>query len=77
MTIYRITVQVTTDIECDERNEAVTAALLKVKNVIGAKALIEREVWVTGIACDPDGYMVFPREGSLPEPVGPTTVSIS
>jgi len=83
MTIYRITVQVTTDVECGpfdsepHQNTAVTKALDKVRDALGSEALVTRKVWVTGIARDGDEYMIFPRDGSLPEPIGPTTVSIS
>jgi len=59
---YRVTVQVTTDIIADSFNEAMFVAVEKVKNEIGDDGTSSRDTigfWVTGIASDETGYMVF------------------
>ena len=62
---YRVTVQVTTDIITDSFNEAMFVAVERVKNEIGDDGVSPRDTigfWVTGIACDETGYMVFEQD---------------
>jgi len=62
---YRVTVQVTTDVVADSLNEAMFIAVERVKNEIGDDGASPRDTigfWVTGIACDETGYMVFEQD---------------
>jgi hypothetical protein len=59
---YRVTVQVTTEVVADNYNEAMHNAIEKVKNQVDDDGASPRDTigfWVTGIACDETGYMVF------------------
>ena len=62
---YRVTVQVTTEVTADSFNEAMFVAVEKVKNEIGDDGVSPRDTigfWVTGIASDETGYMVFEQD---------------
>ena len=62
---YRVTVQVTTEVIADSFNEAMFVAVEKVKNEIGDDGASPRDTigfWVTGIASDESGYMVFEQD---------------
>ena len=62
---YRVTVQVTTEVTADSFNEAMFVAVEKVKNEIGDDGASPRDTigfWVTGIASDETGYMVFEQD---------------
>ncbi len=66
MNIYRVTIQVTTDIVADDDRVAITTAVDRIKEAIGDNGVAstgspERSMWVTGIARDERGFMVFPR----------------
>lgn len=66
MNIYRVTIQVTTDIVAEDDRGAVTQAVDKIKDAIGddgvtATGSPERQMWVTGVARDSRGFMVFER----------------
>lgn len=66
MNIYRVTIQVTTDIVADDETTAITTAVDRVKEAVGDNGVSstgspERPMWVTGIAHDERGFMVFPR----------------
>ena len=62
---YRATVQVTTDVVADNFNEAMFVAVERVRNEIGDDGISSRDTigfWVTGIASDETGYMVFEQD---------------
>lgn len=63
MATYRITCMVTTEVEGEDASEATTKALNKVRNLVewnpNTPTGPEREAWVTGIAQDENGYLVF------------------
>lgn len=63
---YRVTIQVTTDIIAEDDKEAVTTAVDRIKEAVGDDGVSptgspERSMWVTGIARDSRGFMVFDR----------------
>ena len=66
MKIYRVTIQVTTDIVADDDRVAITSAVDRIKEAIGDNGVAptgspERPMWVTGIARDERGFLVFGR----------------
>lgn len=66
MKTFRITIQVTTDIIAEDDRDAITQAVDKIKEAIGDDGIAttgspERSMWVTGIARDSRGFMVFDR----------------
>lgn len=56
---YRVTVMVTTDVETNDEEEAFTMAISKVREAIGDDQDGADDLWVTGIAQDDNGYMVY------------------
>ena len=62
---FRVTIQVTTDIIAEDDKEAVTAAVDRIKEAIGDDGVSPtgsvRSMWVTGVARDSRGFMVFDR----------------
>jgi hypothetical protein len=56
---YRVTVQVTTDVETNDENEAFSMAISKVREAVGDNQDGADEMWVTGVAQDANGYMVY------------------
>lgn len=66
MKIYRVTIQVTTDIVADDERVAVTSAVERIREAIGDDGVAptgspERSMWVTGVARDDRGFLVFGR----------------
>lgn len=66
MQTFRITVQVTLDVTAEESGLAVMKAVDKVKKAIGDDGIAvtgspDRPMWVTGIAQDSRGFMIFGR----------------
>ncbi len=64
MATYRITCMVTTEVEGEDASEATTKALNKVRNLVEwnpntSTGSENREAWVTGIAQDGNGYLIF------------------
>lgn len=63
MKTYRITTMVTQDVVAVDENQAVSQALENVKVKVGdfswAANRGTRSMWVTGIAQDSTGYMVY------------------
>lgn len=60
MTVYRVTVQVTLDVEEDNENLAMGLAIDQVRDVIGDYGQTGRRMWVTGLAHDGFGQeLVF------------------
>lgn len=64
MNKYRVTVYVTTDVEAEDVNGAVSQAVGNVRDVIGDSfterpGSPERPFWVTGIARDENGEFVY------------------
>jgi hypothetical protein len=63
MRTFRITTMVTQDVVADDENQAVSQALESVKVKVGdfswAAINGSRSMWVTGIAQDSSGYMVY------------------
>jgi len=63
MRTFRITTMVTQDVIADDENQAVSQALESVKVKVGdfswAAINGSRSMWVTGIAQDSSGYMVY------------------
>jgi hypothetical protein len=60
MTVFRITVQVTLDIEQPESGLAVSEAIDLVRERI--KDDEAQDMWVTGVARDATGLLVFARD---------------
>ena len=60
MTVFRITVQVTLDIEQPESGLAVSEAIDLVRERI--KDDEAKDMWVTGVARDATGLLVFARD---------------
>lgn len=56
---YRVTVQVTTDVETDDEKEAFSMAIQKVREAIRDDQDGGDDLWVTGIAHDGDGFMLY------------------
>ena len=56
---YRVTVQVTTDVETDDEKDAFTMAIQKVREAVGYDENGHNGLWVTGIAHDGDGFMLY------------------
>lgn len=56
---YRVTVMVTTDVETDDEKDAFTMAISKVREAVGDDQDGADDLWVTGIAQDDNGYMVY------------------
>jgi len=56
---YRVTVMVTTDVETDDEKDAFTMAISKVRSAVGDDQDGADDLWVTGIAQDDNGYMVY------------------
>ena len=56
---YRVTVMVTTDVETDDEKDAFTMAISKVREAVGGDQDGADDLWVTGIAQDDNGYMVY------------------
>ena len=57
---YRVTVQVTTDVETGDEKEAFTMAINKVREAVGhGENGNHNGLWVTGIAHDGDGFMLY------------------
>ena len=66
MNVYRVTIQVTTDIIADDDRVAITEAVDRIKEAIGddgvtATGSPDRPMWVTGIARDSRGFMCYER----------------
>ena len=65
---YRVTVMVTTDVESDNEEEAMSSTIGKIRVLVGddphsVTGSENRNCWVTGIASDNDGeYMVYKLE---------------
>jgi len=61
MSTYRVTVQVTTDVEVKEYQSPTTEAISKISELLGDAVLATREAWITGIARDPltREYLIF------------------
>ena len=62
MTIFRITVQVTLDIEEEESGLAMSKAIDRVRERIGDDQDGADHMWVTGVARDELGLFVFARD---------------
>ena len=60
---YRVTVMVTTDVETDDEKDAFTMAISKVREAVGDDQDGADDLWVTGIAQDDNGYMVYLQGG--------------
>lgn len=58
---YRVTVMVTTDVETNDEKDAFSMAIQKVREVIRDDQDGGDDLWVTGIAQDDNGYMVYPQ----------------
>lgn len=60
---YRVTVMVTTDVEADDEGEAMSLAINSIRQVIDEdpEAPHPKPFWITGIAQDASGYLVFGR----------------
>ena len=56
---YRVTVMVTTDVETNDEEEAFTMAISKVREAVRDDQDGADDLWVTGIAQDDNGYMVY------------------
>lgn len=56
---YRVTVMVTTDVETNDEKDAFSMAIQKVREAIGDDQDGGDDLWVTGIAQDDNGYMVY------------------
>ena len=54
---YRVTVMVTTDVESDNEEEAMSSAISKVYSLFDDDP--SKVCWITGIASDKGGYYVF------------------
>ena len=50
---------VTTDVETNDEEEAFTMAISKVREAVGDDQDGADNLWVTGIAQDDNGYMVY------------------
>ena len=50
---------VTTDVETNDEEEAFTMAISKVREAVGDDQDGADDLWVTGIAQDDNGYMVY------------------
>ena len=60
---YRITVMVTTDVESNTEEEAMSSAIDKIRALVGDDQDGADNCWVTGIASDNDGeYMAYKLE---------------
>ena len=59
---YRVTVMVTTDVETNDENEAFSMAINKVRSAVGDDQDGADDLWVTGIAQDDNGYMVYSND---------------
>lgn len=55
---YRVTVMVTTDVESDNEEEAMSSAISKVHTLVSDDDP-SKICWITGIASDQGGYYVF------------------
>lgn len=55
---YRVTVMVTTDVESDNEEEAMSSAIGKVHSLFSDDDP-SKICWITGIASDQGGYYVF------------------
>jgi hypothetical protein len=62
MTVFRITVQVTLDIEEQESGLAVSKAIDQVRERIGDDQDGADHMWVTGVARDATGLLVFAQD---------------
>jgi hypothetical protein len=67
MSTYRITVMVTTDVEGEYDTDAMNTAVERIRSLVGddphsITGSDERKCWVTGIAQDERGYLVFKQE---------------
>lgn len=58
---YRVTVMVTTDVETNDEKDAFSMAIQKVREAIRDDQDGGDDLWVTGIAQDDNGYMVYPQ----------------
>ena len=56
---YRVTVMVTTDVETNDEKDAFTMAISKVREAVRDDQDGADDLWVTGIAQDDNGYMVY------------------
>lgn len=66
MKTYRVTIQVTTDIVADDERVAVASAVNRIREAIGEDPSAPigspgRSMWVTGVARDDRGFLVFGR----------------
>ena len=64
MATYRVTCMVTTEVEGEDTSQATENALNKIRNLVGDNPNAptgseRREAWVTGIAQDGNGYLIF------------------
>jgi hypothetical protein len=67
---YRVTVMVTTDVEAEDFNDAITNAIDKVEVLIargdGGVNPTENPAWVTGIGRDINsGHLIFEMSGQI------------
>lgn len=67
MNTYRITVMVTTDVQGEDEASAVNNAVQRLRSLVGddphsITGSDGRKCWVTGIAQDTRGYLVFKQE---------------
>jgi hypothetical protein len=59
MTVYRVTVMVTLDVEEDNENRAAGLAIDQVRDVVGDCGQTGRRMWVTGLAKDFGEELLF------------------
>lgn len=67
MSTYRITVMVTTDVDGEYDTDAMNNAVERIRSLVGddphsVTGSDGRKCWVTGIAQDTRGYLVFKQE---------------